>query len=97
MSVIETCRFRLGAGVDEADFLAADHRVQTELHPHQAGAVRRTTARGDNGDWLVVQLWRSADEAAAAAAHATEHPVGRAFRDLLDEHSMRVERYETLD
>lgn len=63
--LVETAVFRLAPGVDEADFLAADRRVQTERIPNQPGFLRRTTARGDDGTWLVITLWDSAESADA--------------------------------
>ena len=51
--IIEHRTFRLAAGSDEAAFLAADRRVQTEVVPFQHGFIRRTTARNDDGRWLV--------------------------------------------
>ena len=39
--------------------LALDRRLQTEVAYQQPGLLRRTTARGEDGSWLVIQLWRS--------------------------------------
>jgi hypothetical protein len=84
---IEILVFQLKGGVDEEAFLAADKRVQGELSP-AAGFVRRTTARGDNGNWLVLTFWHLdkelpdqqalladvIDPATARAAHFTSLP-----------------------
>jgi hypothetical protein len=64
--------------------------VQTELVPNLAGFVRRTTARGENGEWLVVTLWSSAAEADAA-------PAATDFMALVDPASVSLQRYATLD
>ena len=37
--------------------LAADKAVQTEAFPNTTGYMRRTTARADDDEWLVVVLW----------------------------------------
>jgi hypothetical protein len=66
--VIEIMRFRLAPGRDEAEFIAADRRLQQEFAYQQPGLVRRTTARGADGDWVVIDLWRSAADADACAA-----------------------------
>jgi hypothetical protein len=94
--VIETQTFRLAAGADEDAFLAADRRVQDEFIPRHAGFLRRTTARGDDGDWLVIVLWYTAADADASAALAADHPATTAFRALLDGATLRTTRYETL-
>jgi hypothetical protein len=86
--LLETTTFRLAEGVAEVAFLAADKELQAELSP-QPGFVRRTTARGEAGEWLVLAMWWSAAEADAASAAVPE--------DLVDPASVRRGRYETLD
>ena len=90
-------RFRLPAGADEAAFLAADRRVQQEFAYHQPGLLRRTIARGQDGGWIVVDLWRSAADADACDARWESDPVTQRFMALLDRSSVTTERYEQLD
>ena len=89
--------FRLVAGADVAAFLAADRAVQTEFIPNQPGFVRRTTARADDGGWVVIELWGSAEEADAAGALAADHPVVAAFDAFVEPGSSARRRYTTLD
>jgi hypothetical protein len=86
--LVELTTFRLAEGVDEAAFLLADAELQAELSP-QPGFVRRTTARGDDGAWLVLAMWWSAAHADGAPAPV---PAG-----LVDAASVRRERSTTLD
>ncbi len=78
MAVIEITTFRLAEGADEEGFLLADKKVQAEVAVLADGFLRRTTARGDDGEWLVSTLWRSradldaASGVIAAAAAAVE-------------------------
>jgi hypothetical protein len=95
--MIEITTFRLGVEVDEADFLEADRLVQTRFSPRRPGFLRRTTARGEDGSWLVLVLWGSADAAAAAAEAAATDPWTTALSGLLDPASVRVQRYAELD
>ena len=95
--MIEITTFRLGAAVDEADFLEADRLVQTRFSPRRPGFLRRTTARGEDGSWLVLVLWGSADHATAAAEAATTDPWTTALAALVDPASVRVARYTELD
>jgi hypothetical protein len=92
-AVIEILRFRLPPGTDEAAFLAADRRVQDEFASHQPGLLRRTTARGEDGSWIVIDLWRSAADADACDARWAHDPVSQAFMALLDQSTITVERY----
>ncbi len=92
--IIEHTTFRLAAGSSEADFLAADRAAQ-EAAMLQRGFVRRTTARGADGRWLVETFWYSVPDAVAAAAD-----VGLAadrFAASVDPGSVEVVRWETLD
>ena len=95
--MIEITTFRLGAEVDEADFLEADRLVQTRFSPRRPGFLRRTTARGEDGDWLVLVLWGSAADAAAAAEAATTDRWTTALTALVDPGSVTVRRYTELD
>jgi hypothetical protein len=94
--VIEIMTFRLAPDTGEAAFLAADRRVQEEFAYHQAGLLRRTTARGQGGGWIVIDLWRSAADADACDARWERHPVTQGFMALLDRSSVSTERYEEL-
>lgn len=97
MAVIETLTFRLTAGADDAAFLAADRRLQTEFVYHQRGIVRRTTACSDDGEWFVVTVWESGADFDAAAARGRASPEVAGFVALLDEASVRTSRYTMLD
>jgi hypothetical protein len=92
--VIETMRFRLAAGRDEAEFLQADKELQEEFAYQQPGMLRRTTARGATGDWLVVDLWASVADADACAARWETDPVARRFMAFVDRSTVVTARYE---
>jgi len=94
--IVETCTFTLVPGTADADFLAADRRVQTELVPNQPGFLRRTTAHRD-GRWLVVTLWATEEDAARFADVAARHPLAAAFERYVTPDSTRADRYDTLD
>jgi hypothetical protein len=96
-AVIEIMRFRLPPDGDEAAFLAADRRVQQEFAYQQPGLLRRTTARGEDGGWIVVDLWRSAADADACDARWESDERTQAFMALLDSASVAIERYQELD
>lgn len=93
----ELITFRLRSGVDDTTFRAADARVQTAFAYQQRGLVRRTTARGEDGRWLVIVVWSGLDEAVAAAEVFGDDAAGRAFLDLVDRDSIVIERYRALD
>lgn len=89
-------RFRLAAEADEAAFLTADRRLQEEFAYQQPGLLRRTTARGEDGGWIVIDLWRSAADADACAAVWDDDPVAQAFMSLLAPGSVSSQRFHEL-
>jgi hypothetical protein len=97
--LIETATFRPVEGTDDDALLAADYRCQTEFANVQPGLVRRTTARSEDepGGWLVLTFWRSAADADAADAAASNDPAASAFAALVDPASLTRRRYTTLD
>jgi hypothetical protein len=97
MAVIETTTLRLADGVDDATLLAADEKVRTGFLYQQPGLVRATTARGDDGQWIVVVLWASDDDADAAAARAETDPAYAALTALVDGATLHRRRYTTFD
>ena len=97
MSVIEVMTFRLAPAVDETAFLEADSRVQQEFAYQQSGLMRRTAARGDDGTWVVIDLWRSAADADACAERWDQDTVASAFMSFLDPATVRTNRFSALD
>ncbi|HEX9547492.1 MAG TPA: hypothetical protein VF942_09160 [Acidimicrobiales bacterium] len=95
--MIEVLTFRLASGTEEAEFLSADKRVQTEFFYLQPGLVRRTTARGDDGGWLVVCMWGSKENADAAGELSRGSSAVEGFLCLIDASTMATRRYTTLD
>ena len=89
--------FRLKDGMSASDFVAANERMQTEFIYQQPGCVRRTTARGEDGGWLVMDMWDSRDDAERAEALADADPVAHAADAMVDRATVNVKRFETLD
>ena len=83
--IIEVRTFRITS--DETTFLAADKALQEELMLRNRGMLRRTTARGDEGEWLVLTLWGSRD--------AIEEPSPD-LAACIDAASIEVRTYEDL-
>lgn len=94
MSLIEVTAFRLADGVDDAAFVQADHEVQTEVFNSRPGFIRRTTARGEDGGWVVITLWRSVQDADASLG---SHPAVKRFAGLVDPGTVDRRRYYPLD
>jgi hypothetical protein len=95
--VVEVTRFRLLPDVDEAEFRAADARYQTDFAYRQPGLVRRTTAISKDGEWIVIDLWRTAGDADGCRRHAVEDPAARAHAAMVDQASVQSARFLELD
>lgn len=95
--LIETLTFRLRPDVSEEEFLSADRRVQTELVPTHQGFLRRTTARGEHGGWIVVTLWAGPADADTSASRSVDHPAVAAFMAAVEPTSVVTQRFTTLD
>ena len=95
MIVITT--FQLLPDSVEETFLTLDRRVQTELAYHESGLVRRTTARSIGGTWLVIEIWRSEDDADASATDRADEPLYVEFLSLIDRQSVQSDRFLTFD
>lgn len=95
--VIEITRFRLVSDVREADFLQADRAVQEGFAYLQPGLKRRTTARDDEGNWIVIDVWRSESDADACATRWEDDPTVQRFMALVDRSTTSNERYKQLD
>lgn len=93
--VIEILTFRLAPGVDAAAFLDADAKAQTGFFYAQPGLVRRTTARSEDGEWVVVSLWGSTEYAQAGTRAAENDSLVRELSSLVT--GVEVRRFETMD
>jgi hypothetical protein len=92
--MIETMRFSLAADANEADFLQADKALQENFAYQQPGMLRRTTARGAAGNWIVIDLWASVADSEACAARWDTDPFAKRFMGFVDRATVVTDRYE---
>ncbi len=95
--VLEVTTFRLRPDAARTSFEAADRDVQIRFAYRQPGLLRRTTAVADAGQWVVLELWDSEEEADAAEARRPASPEVAVFGSLVDPSTVRRTRYATLD
>ncbi len=93
MTVIEIARFRLAVGADERELLREDDRVQREYVPRQPGFISRETARGEDGEWLVLVHWQTERDADASMSKFMDDPTTRGFVGMLDGSTVSMKRY----
>jgi hypothetical protein len=95
--MIEIMTFRLGPGVEESEFLAADRALQEDFAYQQPGMLRRTLANGDSGSWIVIDLWHTRADREACAQRWEEDLVARRFMSFIEPGSITYALYEQLD
>jgi len=91
--IIEIVTFRLGTGVTEEQFLVEDNKVEKDHVVKQPGFISRETARGEDGECLVVVHWQSAADAEASMNSFSSAPGASAYMSLMDSPTLKMKRY----
>lgn len=93
-TIIEIVTFHLRDGVDEKQFLAENENVEKNHVVKQPGFISRETARGEDGEWLVVVHWQSAKDADASMNSFAAAPSAKTFMSFIDDATMKMKRYD---
>lgn len=96
MTTVETIRFKLRAGVDDAEFQQLDRTMEKEYLETRAGFLARWTARGADGEYLVTVHWASPEDAEATIAAFFAAPETQAFIAAVDLETVQPGRYELI-
>lgn len=96
MSLIDILVFHLADGADETAFRAADEQLQIAVMLECPGLLRRTTARSESGNWLVLTQWASREAFENAPERLREQAAAAAFDGFVDESTRRAQQFETL-
>jgi glyoxylase-like metal-dependent hydrolase (beta-lactamase superfamily II) len=82
--VIEIATFKLIPGTTAEQFAPIDHAMECDYISKLPGFITRESAAGENGDWLVVNHWKSVEDAQAAMATFASARATQAFMSKLD-------------
>ena len=95
--LIVNATFRLIDGVSDEKFKEIDARFQEDFAYQQKGMLRRTTAKGEDGTWLVMTMWDSA-ESSDGPKNITDSGKAAltAMHEVIDFDTHKLERYFTL-
>ena len=77
MAVLEIETFSLVPGTDALAFRALDEQMQEWCYLNRTGLARRTTARNDNGLYVVITLFGDATQADATYYRSTDTVVAQ--------------------
>lgn len=77
MAILEVETFTLNPGIDAVTFRALDEQMQEWCYLNRPGLARRTTARNDNGSYVVITLFGDATQADATYYRSTDTVVAQ--------------------
>jgi glyoxylase-like metal-dependent hydrolase (beta-lactamase superfamily II) len=78
-TVIEIAAFTLAPGTTAEQFAPIDQAMERDYISKQPGFIARESAAGDDGDWLVVNHWKSVGDAQAAMDAIATAPAAQTF------------------
>lgn len=91
--VVEVASFNLKDGVTYEQFAPIDNVVETNHVSKQAGFLSRETAKGENGEWLVIVHWQDLASADASMNSFMTAPSAADFMANIDADSLKMQRY----
>lgn len=91
--VIEVATFTLKEGVTYEAFAPIDKAVEVEHVAKQPGFISRETAKGQNGEWLVVVHWVTEEDAEASMRSFMQVPAAADFMAKIDASTMVMKHY----
>lgn len=94
MSTVETIRFHLRDGLDNEEFLRRNREVEDKYMALRPGFVSRETSQSDNGEWLVVVHWTSAEAAQETMGSFFTAAETQGFLDAVDKSTVSSGRYQ---
>jgi len=95
MAVLEVETFTLVTGIDALAFRALDEQMQEWCYVNRPGLARRTTARANNGTYVVITLFGEASNSDSAYYKNTDAVVA-AWSGAITESSRSVAVYSLL-
>ena len=92
-NVIEIATLKLKDGVTYEEFAPIDKMIGSNYVAKQPGFISRESAKGENGEWVVVVHWKSKEDANKSMASFMNAPESSNFMELVDTSSMFMKRY----
>ena len=95
MAVLEIETFSLNNGIDAAAFRALDEQMQEWCYLNRTGLARRTTARNDDGSYVVITLFAEASQS-VASYYKSNDAVVASWSTAINESSRSIATYSLL-
>lgn len=91
--VIEVVTVNLKEGVSYQQFAPLDQAVAIEHVSKQPGFISRESAKGQNGEWLVLVHWETTEDAEASMNSFMDAKAASDFVNNIDPSTMVMKRY----
>ena len=95
MAILEVETFTLNTGVEALAFRALDEAMQEWCYLNRPGLARRTTARNDDGTYVVITLFGEASQS-VADYYKTNDAAVAAWSAAINESSRSIATYSLL-
>jgi len=95
MAILEVETFTLNTGVEALAFRALDEAMQEWCYLNRPGLARRTTARNDDGTYVVITLFGDASQSVADYYKSIDAVV-TAWSAAIKESSRAIATYSLL-
>ncbi|MEM7028208.1 MAG: MBL fold metallo-hydrolase [Chloroflexota bacterium] len=92
--VTEAITVKLQDGADADGFLAANKAIEENHIMKQPGFIAREVGVTEDGEWLIVIHWETAEDSATSIAKFGEAPGAEVFMAFLDVESMSITVYD---
>jgi hypothetical protein len=95
MAILEIETFTLNPGVEAPAFRALDEQMQEWCYVNRPGLARRTTARNDDGSYIVITLFGDATQS-DAKYYTNSNAVVASWSAAISESSRSLAVYSLL-
>ena len=92
-AIVEVVTFQLKPGTTPGEFRELDRAVEVEYVSRQPGFISRESAVSEDGQWLVIVHWASAQDPEQSMARFSSAAATVTFMANLDPDTMIMKRY----
>jgi hypothetical protein len=93
-AIVEIVTFKLNAGISDTDFLAKVSEMEQAFLCKEAGFVRRTLSKNEDGSWFDYVEWASLKEASNAMENSMTDQRAAAFIQSIAPASVAVQHWQ---
>lgn len=78
-------------GITDEEFIQIVDELECEFHSKQGGFIDSELVKTDKADnWMIIQHWKSKEEASLASKKMFEEKITERFRNALDPQNVKI-------